>query len=51
MDDKLHPARFVEEALQNDGILRRQAAECGSGSGKIFDQLVGGRLPDADLPG
>ena len=44
MHDELHAARFVEEAFQHDGVLRRQTAERGVSGGKILDQLFrGGR--------
>ena len=49
MDDELHAARFIEEALQHDGILRRQAAERRVRRSEIFDQLLARRLCDADL--
>ena len=49
MDDELHAARLVEEALEHDRVLRRQAAERRRGGGEIFDELLGGRRADADL--
>ena len=49
MDDELHAAGLVEEALEHDRVLRRQAAERGVRRGEIFDQLLGGRLGDAEL--
>src|SRR5208283_5887170 len=48
MDDELHAAGLVEEALQHHRILRRHAAERRNGGGEILDKLLrGGRL-DAD---
>ena len=48
VDDELHAARFVEEPLEDDRVLRRQAAEGGRGSGQIVDELFGGGCADAD---
>ena len=49
MNDELHPARFVEEALKHD----RRPGSAGSRKrlrrGKIFDELLGGRQGDADV--
>ena len=49
MHDELHAARLVEEALQHDGVLRRQAAERRIGRAQVFDQLECGGLANADL--
>ena len=49
--DELHAARLVEEALENDRFLRRQAAERRSGGAKIFDELPGCGRADANLFG
>ena len=49
VDDELHAARFVEEALQHDRLLGRQTPECRGGRGEIFDQLLSGRTSDADF--
>ena len=49
MDHQLHAAGFVEEALEHDRVLGRQAAQRRMGGGQILDQLGCGRLVDADL--
>ena len=49
MDDKLHAARFVEEALQHQCVLGRQAAQRRTRAGQILDQLFRGGRGDADL--
>ncbi len=49
MDDQLHAARFVEEALQHHRLLRRQAAEGRGGRCQIFNNLLGGRKSDTDF--
>ena len=48
MDDELHPAGFVEEALENDGVERRQAEQGRTAGGQILHQLRSGRLAEAD---
>ncbi len=48
MDDELHAARFVEEALEDDRILRRQAIERAHRGGEIFDELHRRRLVKAE---
>ena len=42
MDDELHAAGFVEEALEHDRLLRRQAGRARRGRGEVLDQLLGG---------
>jgi hypothetical protein len=49
MDHQLHAAGFVEEPLEHDLVLRRQGAERSAGRGQVLDELVGGRLGQADL--
>ena len=49
MDDELHAADLVEEALEHDRVLRRQAAERRVRRGEILDQLLRGGRVDADL--
>ena len=49
MDDQLHAARLVEEALEHERVLRRQAAERRVRRGQVVDQLGGGRLVEPDL--
>ena len=49
MDDELHAADLVEEALEHDRVLRRQAAQRRMGRGKIFEQLLGRALGDPDF--
>ena len=54
MDDELHAARFVEEALEDDALLRRQRAERRARGREITGQLCrrGGRDSRlADEPG
>ena len=51
VDDELHAARFVEEALEDDRLPRRQTAERGGGGGQIVDELFGGGCADADFLG
>jgi len=45
--DELHPARLVEEALEDDQVLRGHAAERRLRRVQIVDQLLRGRLDDA----
>ena len=49
MDHQLHAAGFVEEALEHQDILGRQAAERGKPRRQVFDQLLGRGLGNADL--
>jgi hypothetical protein len=49
MDHELHAAGRVEEALEDDRLLRRQDAERGAGRGEILEELLGRRTDDADL--
>ena len=41
VDHELHPARLVEEPLDNHGALARHGAQRGPASGEIADELVG----------
>src|SRR5208337_2583161 len=45
--DKLHAARLVEEALEDDDVLCGQTAQSRKGGGKIIAQLERGRRADA----
>src|SRR5260370_35031120 len=47
MDDQLHAADGVEEALEDNRLLGRQHAERGMPGGEVIDQLVRRRLADA----
>src|SRR5215470_1215596 len=49
MNHKLHASAFVEEALGNDGLLRRHGAEHGTTLQDIFDRLLGGGVVHAAL--
>ena len=49
VDDQLHAADRVEEALEHDPVLGRQAAQRRVRRGQIVDQLGGGRLVQPDL--
>jgi len=49
VDDELHAADLVEEALEDQRLLRRQAAERRLAGGEILDELARGWLDDADL--
>src|SRR5580704_13805088 len=49
VDDELHAAGFIEEALENDAALCRQGAEGGARCGEIVDELRGGGSRDAGL--
>src|SRR5215475_66093 len=49
MDDELHAARLVEEALHENRLMVRQPAERRAGRGQIFDQLTAFGLADADF--
>ncbi len=40
VDDELHAARLVEEALEHDRLLRRQRAERGARRGEVLDDLL-----------
>ena len=41
MNDELHAARFIEEPLEDDRVLRRQAAKGGGARGEVVDKLIG----------
>ena len=43
VDDELHPAALVEEALEHDGRLRRHGAERGLGGAEVLDELASRR--------
>ena len=49
VQDELHAARLVEEALEDERLLRRDHAERGASLGQVLDDLFGGRLGDASL--
>ena len=49
MDNELHAARLVEEALEHQRFLRRQGAERGMGGGEIGGQFFGADGAEADL--
>jgi hypothetical protein len=51
MDDELHAACFVKEALQHDSVLGRQAAERGGAGGEIFISwsAAGSAMPIASV--
>src|SRR3954464_7312239 len=49
MNDELHAAALVEEALENDRRMRRQGAECRLGGGEIFRKLRSRGISDAGL--
>ena len=51
MNDELHAARFVEEPLEDDRVLRRQTAKSRGARGKIIDELIGRGRGDADFLG
>ena len=42
MDDQLHAARLVEEALEHERVLGRKTAERRVRRGQVVDQLSGG---------
>src|SRR5262249_40580449 len=46
---ELHAARFVEEALEDDGGRRRQTAECSASRREIRHELQRSRFRYADL--
>jgi hypothetical protein len=48
MDDQLHPARGVEEALDDDPLLRRQRAEDGERARQVVDDLARTFVVEAD---
>src|SRR5262245_3171574 len=43
MDHELHSAGLIEEALEDEGVLLRQAAESAMRGPQILDQLLGSR--------
>ncbi len=49
VDDELHAAGFVEEALEDDRVTGWQRAECRAAGGEIADELHGRWRLDADL--
>jgi hypothetical protein len=49
MNDQLHPASFIKEALQHDRFMGWQATEDGCAGGKIFHELFGRGRGDADI--
>src|SRR5205823_9814677 len=51
VDDQLHAADFVEEALEDDRVEGRQHAERGARRGEIFDDLARRAVVDADRVG
>ncbi|MCY1350371.1 hypothetical protein D9M69_366010 [compost metagenome] len=51
MDDQLHAAGFVEEALHHQALLGRQRTEGGAGAGQVFDDLAGGGFAEAQFVG
>jgi hypothetical protein len=42
VDDQLHAAAFIEEALGDDGVERGNLAEYGAAGDDVFDELLGG---------
>ena len=40
VNDELHPAAFVEEALGDDGLLRRHFAQHGAAGDDVLDELL-----------
>src|SRR5262245_53732739 len=51
MDDELHAAGFVEEALQNDVALRGQTTKRGARRGEIVHKLTGSRRAQTESGG
>ncbi len=52
VDDELHAAGFVEEALEHDGVLGGQCAEGCTSGGEVVDELQGRSHIDAgDIDG
>ena len=49
VNDELHAARLIEEPLEDDRVLGRQAAKGGGACGKIVDELIGRGRNDSDL--
>src|SRR5262249_56465906 len=49
MDDELHAADLVEETLEHDRVLRRQAGQRRVGRSEIVEQLLGGGLTNPNL--
>ena len=45
VDDKLHAARLVEEALEHDGVLRGQSAQRRERGGEMIAQLSAAGAP------
>ena len=44
MDDQLHAARFVEETLKHECLLRRDDAQSYISSQEVFGQLASGGI-------
>src|SRR3954469_21842336 len=42
VNDELHAARFIEEALDDERVLRRQATEDAVGVGEVGEEVGGG---------
>src|SRR5208283_5306990 len=49
VNDELHPAAFVKEALSDDGLLRRHFAQHSAAGDNVFDQLLRRRIIEAGL--
>src|SRR6516164_5232877 len=49
MDHQLGATNFIEEALDDERVLRRQNTERGVTRDEVFDQLLCGRFGNADL--
>jgi hypothetical protein len=49
VDDELHAAGFVEEALEDNGVTSWQRAECRAAGGEIADELDSRWRLDADF--
>ena len=49
VNDQLHAAAFVEEALGDDGLLGGDVAQDGAASDDVFDELLGGGSVEAAI--
>src|ERR1700719_811412 len=49
VDDQLHAADFVEEALEDDRVEGREHAKRGAGGGEVFEDLARRAVIDADF--
>src|SRR5262249_18481225 len=49
MDNELHSAGLIEKALEDDGVLLRQAAESAMSGSQILDQLLAGRAGKSQI--